>query len=276
MLRTTLAAVLFSVALSSAPPLPVTVSLSPTGSFSLLVNGAPYFSSAATFVRSGNRLFSTSDGSLRASGAPTPPVPGTDALGSFTRQEVSWVGGSALLMVTAVNTYAALGAVVFETAFPAGLNGTASPQGADATSTGWPSFVLDATDAERGVVGWGGRFLEGSHASAWGAAGKNLASAGQHGGPMVVFNKAFTVSVAVSSLSAHPVTVSAVDRQGAALSYGLLGSVASVPAGFALRVIVAATGGGPTAGALRWGGLATTYGGAAGKRLFDNSTQWLG
>ena len=71
-------------------------------------------------------------------------------------------------------------------------------------------------------------------------------------------------------------TISAVDGAGAALSYGLLGSVTSVPAGFVLRVIVAATGGGPTAGALRWGGLATTYGGAAGKRMFDNSTRWLG
>ena len=43
-----------------------------------------------------------------------------------------------------------------------------------------------------------------------------------------------------------------------------------------IGALVAATGGGPTAGALRWGGLATTSGGAAGKRMFDNSTRWLG
>jgi len=240
------------------------------------VGGSPYFTSGATFVRSAGRLFSTADGSLSPAGAPSPPAPGSDALGAFTRQEMTWLAGGAPLMVTAVSTYAGAGAVVFETTFPAGLNGSASPQGGDATSSGWPTFALDAADADRGVVGWGGRFLEGSHASAWGDAGSNLASAGQHGGPMVLFNKALTVAVAVSSLSAHPVTISAVDRAGAALSYGLLGSVTSAPAGFTLRVIVAATAGGPTAGALRWGGLATTYGGAAGKRLYDNSTKWLG
>ena len=200
-------------ALISPPALPVSVALSPSGAFTLAVDGATYFTSAPTFVRSGGRLYTTADGSLRASGAPSPPAPGSDALGAFTRQEVTWVGGGAPLMTTAVNTYD-LGAVVFETAFPAGLNGTASPQGADGTSTGWPSFALDPADTDRGVLGWAGRFLEASHAAAWGAAGQQLASAGQHGGPMVVFNRALTVSVAVSSLSAHPVTISAVEGAG--------------------------------------------------------------
>jgi hypothetical protein len=273
----------FLVAATATPtrifsPLPVTVALATNGSFTLSVGGSPYFSSAAIFVRSDGRFFSTVDGSLAPAGAPSPPAPGSDALGAFTRQEITWLGdGTSPLMVTAINTYPALGAVSFETSFPRGLNGTAAPQGADATSTGWPSFALDASDADRGAVGFGGRFLEASHATAWSAAaGGELASAGQHGGPMVVFNKALSVSVAVSSLSAHPVTISAVDKASAALSYGLLGSVTSAPAGFTLRVIVAATAGGPTAAALRWGGLVTTYGGAAGKRIFDNSTRWLG
>ena len=213
--------------------LPVDVALAPSGAFTLSVSGAPYFASGPTYVRAGGRLYSSADGSLALSSPPSAPAPGSDALGAFLRQQLTWSAGGAPV-VTAVRVYAAAGAAVFETIFPAGLNATAAPAaiGSSGVASAWPSFALDAADADRAAVAFGGRFLEESRAVAWGAAASDgLPSAGSRGGPLIVFNRARTASLVVSSLTHHAVATSAVDgarTAAAAVSYGLIGTVTSI------------------------------------------------
>ena len=271
-------------------PLPISVNISPSGAFSVHVNGSPtpYFTSAPTYFRANGALFSTADGTLTLAAPPSPPTPGVDALGAFTRQELRWVGagGSAPPFTTAVLTYAALGAVVFEQVFPLGANGTAAPgAGAgDAVLSAWPAIALDPADTARGAVAFGGRaFLEGSRPLAWGSAGAGLPSAGGRGGPLVLFDLAPPAAgapgaaVALSSLTQHAVATSSLDAAPApgALSYGVLGTVASLPPGFSVRTILAATAGGATAGMVRWGGLLRAHAGL-GERPADPTLDLLG
>jgi hypothetical protein len=285
LLRASLLAAL-SCAAAAAPPWPapatVDCAVAADGSFSLTVDGAAYLASAPTFTRADGRLYSTADGSLGVAAPPAAPTSGSDAIGAFTRTEVLWraAGAAGENFRTAVQVYAAEGVVVFEQSWPGGQGGTAAPGNdpADTVLSGWPSFALDAADA-RGAVSFGGRFLEASRAVALADVARDgMPSLGQHGGPLVVFDAAFGASVALVSLTQHTVMVSAVTdgaaKGSSALSYGVLGSVTSIPAGFVARTLVAATRGGPTAGMLRAGRLALRYHGTV--RGADSSTKTLG
>lgn len=286
-MSTLLAVLLFLVPTFNAlTPAAISCTLTDKGSYTLSVGSSPYFTSAPTYFRADGRTFSTADQSLTLESPPTPPTPGTSTLGSFLRQDMVWVGGGHSFH-TAVEVYADLGVVVFEQSFPATLNGTSaspSPNAGDEVTSGFPTFTLDPSDQTRGVVGWGGRFLEGSHATAWGSVGTNgLPSAGQHGGPMVLFDKDLTIAVAVSSLNNHAIATSSLGGGGTfsatpstSLSYGLLGTVTSIPAGFVLRTIVAATMGGPSEGTLRWGALVRASHALPTPRPYDMTLQYLG
>ena len=281
-----LSSALCAAAASAPPPLPapavVACAVSADGSFALTVDGAPFLASAPTFTRADGRLLSTADGSLSVAAPPAAPVAGSDNIGAFNRTEVVWLSsaGGAEAFRTAVQVYAAEGVVVFEQSWPSGAAGTAAPGdgAADTVLSGWPSFALDAAD-KRGAVSFGGRFLEASRAVALADAARNgMPSVGQHGGPLVVFDAAFGAAVALVSLTQHAVMVSAVTDGAAkgdsALSYGVIGSVTSIPPGFVARTLVAATRGGPSAGMLRAGRAALRYHGTV--RAGDNSTKVLG
>jgi hypothetical protein len=259
-LCSSVAAASLRAAVRELPALPVSVVVSASGAFSVSVNGgATYFSSSSTYVRSGGRLYTTADSSLILASPPSLPAAGSDTLGPFMRQEMTWDVGGEAVFVTAVRVYSSAGIAVFEQSFPGGINGTAAPgnDAADAVTSAWPSFAIDASDTDRAVVGFGGRFLESSKVVAWGSAVDGLPSAGQHGGPMIVFDRYYSTSVVVSSFSRHTVATSSLDKTGsaAAVSYGLIGTVSSIPAGFSLETVIIATAGGPTAGAKRWGAL---------------------
>ena len=267
-------------------PAAVDCSLTPAGAYTLLVDGAPYLTSAAVYVRAGGALHSTADGSLSLAAPPTAPAPGSDALGAFVRQEVSWRAAAApgLDFRTAVQVYAALGLVVFEQSWPSGASGTAAPGGdADQLASAWPSFALADDAPGRAAVSFGGRFLEASRAAPWADIVRGDApSLGQHGGPIVLFDTALgnaSASVAVLSLTQHALMVSAVDSgAGAAppaLSYGVLGSVTSIPAGFVARTLLGATRGGPTGAMLAVGRRALQYHGTT-TRPPDMTTTSLG
>ena len=289
------AASIAAAASPAAPPSPAALAcdVDARGAFVLSVNGAPYFTSAATYFRADGAAYSTADGTLAVAAPPGAPTSGSDAIGDFARVEVAWraAGAPGEAFRTAVQVYAAAGAVFFEQSWPGGANGTAVPGAgaADAVLSAWPSFALGAaasmarTDESIAAAGpdaavaFGGRFLEGSRAVAWADVARNgMASVGQHGGPLVAFDRALATSVAVLSLTQHTVSISAVDGTGAgaALSYGIIGSVTSIPAGFVSRTLVAATQGGPTAGMLRAGRLALAYHNTT--RAPDVTTKTLG
>jgi len=268
-------------------PAAVACAVDAAGAFSLSVDGAAFFASGATFFRAGGQLFSTADGSLAVATPPSPPTAGSDAMGAFMRQEVQWRATGApagTSFATAVQVYAAAGAVVFEQSWPGGAAGTAAPGGdADSVLSAWPSFALDGAGnaSGRAAVSFGGRFLEASRAFMWSDVARNgMSSVGQHGGPVTVFDKAYTSSVSIMSLTQHAVQISQVVAAGggggggggaaAALAYGLLGSVTSIPAGFVARTLVVATRGGPSAGTLRAGRLALQYHGTSRARDLTN------
>lgn len=261
--------------------LPVGVSIAPDGSYTISVGGAAYFQSGPTYFRADGAVYSTADASLHLTSPPSAPVPGSDALGAFSRVTMQWEGGGTSF-TTGVRVYDdSVGAAVFEASWPAGANGTSAPGGsADLVTNGWPAIALNSSDMDHAAVGWGGRFLESSHAFAWANAANGIPSAGQHGGPVVVFDANFTAAVAVSSLNRHTVSVSALDydkKSGSSfLSYGVIGSVTSIPPGFSVETIVAATAGGPTAGAVRWGGLARAAGNTSAPRPYDFTLDYLG
>jgi hypothetical protein len=295
------------------PPLqPATVAcaVDASGAFILTVDGTaePYFASGDTFFRAGGQLFTTADGSLAVAAPPAPPTAGSDAMGAFMRQEVQWRAPGAPAgtnFATAVQVYAAAGAVVFEQSWPGGAADTAAPGGdADSVLSAWPSFAFDGANnaSDRAAVSFGGRFLEASHAFVWSDVARNgMSSVGQHGGPVTVFDRAFNTSVSIMSLTQHAVQISQVVAAAsgagggggggssgggssgggssgggavAALAYGIIGSVTSIPAGFVARTLVAATRGGPSAGTLRMGRLALQYHGTT--RARDVTTETLG
>jgi len=252
---------------NSLPDLSLDYKLSVNGEFEVQLQGASYFQSGPTYLRKDGRLFTTDDGSLIAHSI-SDPIEGVDSIGDYIRREILWtLKGDNLNFTTAIQRYASEGVLVMEQYFPYGVNKTASPSSnpADDVTSAWPSFALDPNDVSRAVVGWGGRFLEGSHALAWGdAAAKGLPSAGQHGGPMCLFDKQYNNSVVVSSLTQHAVSTSSLEKgKGSSapsyLSYGLLGSITSIPAGFTLRTVISAEQGGPSAGMYRWGSIVRKY-----------------
>ena len=273
-----------SASMAAPPPSPapavIGCAVAADGSFSVTVDGAPYLASAPTFTRADGRLFSTADGSLSVAAPPAAPVAGSDAIGAFNRTEVVWRAADGEAFRTAVQVYGAEGVVVFEQSWPAGATGTAAPGdgAADTVLSGWPSFALDAADT-RAAVSFGGRFLEESRAVALADVPRDgMPSLGQHGGPLVIFDAAFGAAVALLSLTQHAAMISAVTdgavKGASALSYGVLGSVTSIPPGFVARTLVAATRGGPTAGMLRAGRAALRYHGTV--RSGDSSTKTLG
>ena len=245
-----------------------------SGSFVVTVNGARYFSSGPTFFRANGTQRSTADGTLSVASVSS-PSPGSDSLGVYSRVDVVWraSGAAGEAFRTAALVYADAGAVVFEQSWPGGAVNTSAPGGdPDSTISSWPSFALEGAGPDAAVC-FGGRFLEGSKAVPWSDASRGgLPSTGQHGGPLVAFDDGLTTSVAVLSLTQHTVSISAV--VGGSLAYGMIGSVTSVPAGFASRLLVAATAGGPTAGMLRAGRLALQFHNTT--RAPDMTTKTLG
>ena len=79
--------------LAPLPPAPLAFLLDPTlGNYTIMGKDLnnPLFTSAPTYFRANGKLYSTSDGSLALSSPPSSPVPGTDALGDFTRVQLTW------------------------------------------------------------------------------------------------------------------------------------------------------------------------------------------
>lgn len=69
------------------------VTMSAGASFVIEVDGHPWFTSGNTSVTVDSKLYSTADGSLKASG-PSAKDTGSDVLGQFSRTMQKWIAGS--------------------------------------------------------------------------------------------------------------------------------------------------------------------------------------
>lgn len=176
------------------------------GSFSIAVNGVPWFSSGNVSVTAGGSTYSTADGSLKPKGAAS-AASGHDVLGAFTSQTQAWIAG-ATAYTTSSRIYAAGNFVIFEQTFPDGAKGTniTLTKGSSIVSSCFPSIDPQPSGGQDvGYVWWGGRaFLEGSQGGKWNGGDRRNGpgvGTGDGGGPFVVFGENMSDSLVFSPAS---------------------------------------------------------------------------
>ena len=182
---------------------------------------------------------------------------GTDELGSFDRTSWLWRSGAATFE-TAIRSYAGGTVLVFEQCFHTAVV-LRSRRG---LVSEFPSFRLPRADptTERYFIAYDGDMsgqlykLGTLHAGTRGI-GSGLAGTA----PLVLFDATLSTTLVLSPLSSF---MTASQRyRGGSLSYGLLGSVRRVPAGFSLETVLVTSsalherprGGGIRVAMLAWG-----------------------
>jgi len=243
------------------------------GSFVISMGGETWFSGSDVFVRSRNTTYANdpSDGAATLTKGATTRTNGTDAYGAYAATSIAWTAGSAAFE-TSVRAYAST--VIFEQRFPDGLNGTRVPGSRNdamaATVSGWPSL---RPAKGKGFVAWAGQ-MSGSGAFAGTTGTDDLTSGIQDTGPVAFFDDsdAVVVSVASSFMSASHVSTAG------DLTYGLMGTVTSVPAGHSLEIIVDfSPGAGVNEAMDAWGAkLMARYGKDRSRAASDVTTTHLG
>jgi hypothetical protein len=183
--------------------------------FSITIDGTPWlFGGGASLGQQ----------RLRPSG-PWRAIKGKDARGRYK--------GRARRYGALDASYAAYAdAVVFTQRFPDGA--TVSPRGVDGLASEWPALGPGAH--QLGVLTFGGRFMETSRATKWTGAGS--VESGAYGGPFVLFDgesNALVVSAA-TEFAAHSTAPST--QNASAVAFGVLGSVANIPRGFAVATVL--------------------------------------
>lgn len=136
------AAAVDSRVFNTAAPQTLDVAVAADGSYTVLVDGAAWFTSGDTSVTLGGRLYSAHAGTLALSGPPATGA-GKDALGAFSTTALVWLASDAARtpFYAEVRVYAARPAVRFLASFPAG-DKHVPPARAGGTSATFPSLVL--------------------------------------------------------------------------------------------------------------------------------------
>jgi hypothetical protein len=257
------AAVTATAAASTGRPA-FTVELQADGGTTVLLDGVVWLPSGATFVRHSNRTWSTHDGTLTLASAPTCTL-GRDRGGAFNVTTLEWRAGSKTFE-TSVRVYSTH--AVFRQTFTEKLQGTnCSSHHKEGVGSGWPTFRASRlpTPATRGVVSWQGIMAGmGTKVGPWPDAGGGTGVVGEGiegSGPVAIFAEKMATTVVISSYrsfmaASQSVGDSPPDSSGdAVLSYGVMGSVTEIPAGFVIETVVSASQGGVNEAMLAWGDL---------------------
>jgi hypothetical protein len=204
------------------------------------VGAEAWFNPGNTSVTVDGSVYSTADGSLKASGA-AETSQGSDTLGAYTMTTNKWTAGTTPFE-TSHRVYDGGEIVVFSQTFPKGASGTSVTGGGDISSC-YPS--IDPTPAggkPLGYVSWQGRFMEASRGGEWqgeGGRGGPGPGTGGAGGPFVVFGQPMTDSIVISAASNFMTnSVGSSPAKGdSSFCLGLDGPVESVPAGYSLETM---------------------------------------
>ena len=224
------------------------------GSFDVSIAGSAWFVAGGPIqVRHDGATFAT-DGATgrRLSLVRNSSTSGSDVLGSFERVAHTWRTDGGLVFETAARRYAS--ALVFEQRF----HTAASRTGGGGLVSSFPTFGLPAA-AERPpryFVQWDGDMAGQLYKAGTWAAGARVGGGLVGTAPLVVFAEDLRTSAVVSPLSSFMVAAAQPSRDGVA--YGVLGSVASVPAGFGVETVVVASRGVREA-MLSWGDALLRY-----------------
>eukprot|EP00047_Mylnosiga_fluctuans_P005404 m.240269 g.240269 ORF g.240269 m.240269 type:complete len:744 (+) comp13641_c0_seq1:87-2318(+) len=218
-------------------------------SYDLVIDNLVWLRSAPTSVTVGGQTFTTRNGSLRL--LSTKNSTGADAGGSYTRYEASWAAGSNT-WVTFARVYEQN--IVFGQYFPTDFNGTSIGTNEHLLST-FPGFLIESYQGgQRGFVSYGGAMIGGmpgtTKVDLWDPATTSLGTGINGSGPVVLFNEDVSTTLVLGAFSNF--MVHSQDKVDDALVYGILGSVESVPAGFAIETLVTLSHGVSDA-VLAWG-----------------------
>ena len=262
---------------------PLSLTVSSDGSYALTHADWPALSltSAPTGVLVSGAWLSSADGSLVRVGA-LRSGGGADTWGAYNSTALDWASASAptaVLVTTSFRVYADAPAVAFAASFAAGVAATgAGASGADADSTvsRFPAWALPAASPLAWMT-WAGPFLNrglaGPLFGPWSAAASTFPG-GLSGGPLVLFDATGARSLVLSAASEF-MAVSAA-ASATAVNMGVLGSAASLPAGFAYET-VAWVGANINSNIMAWGAaLLAKHGKPHGLSKSDFTNTYLG
>lgn len=254
-----------SITRIDAPGLALSDVNNATATFSVAVAGETWFRAGApASVRSNGKLY-VADGkgsatSLVPVGPPTVDA-GRDSAGAFTKWTWSWkvpgMPGDGPHFLTTARLYSST--LVFGQKFVAEFVGTATGD-KDKIISSFPSFGYSASSAtKRGFLQFGGDMTgSGYQLGELGVSHGKLGSGITGTAPLVVFDEQLASSVVLSPFSNFMAASQSVDEtllHGGALSYGVMGNVSSVPAGYELETGLVLSHGGISAAMMAWGDI---------------------
>ena len=250
------------------------------GSVSVFIDGVEWFAPGeAVSTRYNNKLFSAADGSLKLMSDSTNN--GVDAYGAYEKRTWAWQNRHYpdLAFETSARVYDE--AVVFAQRWRGAAAGVSAGDKEGLASV-FPSFAMPLENASaptRGYLQYEGDMVgSGYHLGQWNHKATGVGSGVTDTGPLCIFAADLKTSVVLSPLGANVMTASQkYSGPGTHLSYGLLGSVADVPAGYTLEFVVS-VGRGVRPAMLKWGDLLLAN---SGKRRdaawdLDYSLRYLG
>ena len=254
----TIIAVASSTSAFTPTPPRLTATCSYASGCTVTVDGTLFSNATLTATRSNNVTCTSTDGSLTPASASPTPIKGTDKLGSYSGAELHWTCASTPF-VTSVRVYrTALGeAAIFAQRWPAGAVGTAvgaaNPKAVAAGNaqervfSTFPSIAPaannDDTDATSYFVYHNqmlGGMHDGTQYGAWSAGAKAAALLPPNptmGGPLVVFRPQSFALVIAPVTNAMAMNL-AWDDAARSIGCGVLGSVTSIPVGYAAETML--------------------------------------
>ena len=248
--------VLLLAVLPSRVPSPARLGLATTasGGYTISVDGAEWFTGAATSYTSNHKELSTADGSLKLASATTGS--GGDADGAFDSTTWSWDDGK---YVTEFRVYPTQ--IVFEQRFPLGAKGTTKnashPMGArEHVSSSFPQWVNKAPPAARAWLQFSGDMTGSNFKHGMGSLPHDSRLTGVKGfGPIAVWSADHKSTVVFSSHSQFMAASSAGDADGTSIKYGVQGSITEYPVGYSVSFVLALAPAGATVNAAfeAWG-----------------------
>jgi len=245
--------------------------------FTVTVDGKPWFPSAAPFLQADSAV-----ASLRLQGSYSEK--GSDpVLGDFVSFVQDWEVDGHSLIIHSIRKYLSLDVVEFLTRFPDGVNGT-SVGDSDAVCAAFTAFRIEGPAAKssdaRGYASWAGNMLADkyTHFGVWNEDADGI-QGGKNGSLLAVFDKEARTTVVLSA-SSQFMSANFFHTHSSAgnfLQLGLLGSVTSIPVNFEMSFMLSASQGGPNAAFSAWGNtLLAKYGKGPSTRKSDYTLNYLG
>ena len=202
--------------------------LSPHPSYDVRVDGEAVLGGRAVSVQLNGKSCAASNGCLSPVRSVPDIIKGTDrTLGVYSGASVQWIADGNVPVVTAVKIFANSSAVVFETFFPQGANGT-SCDDVEASSINFPAFQQNQYAS---ALSWQGSFTQSVRGF----------SQGRRGGPTVFYGseqKSILIGSPLDNFKSSTAGSGSCCNGTKAWAPGTAGTVKNFPVGFRQRVIL--------------------------------------